>query len=126
MGTFPSRYLLLHWIPTRRQMTASYRIERRHLMPANIPYIRTPGRKWTARPERQQIRRGPLNRLQRLVTTLVDTGNRPQESHGVRVPWLVENLVQRTGLNHVARVHDRHAVRHICHDTHVVRDENDR
>ena len=40
--------------------------------------------------------------------------------------WLVENVVNRTFLDHAAAVHNNDLITHLCHDTEIMGDEKDR
>ena len=73
----------------------------------------------------QQVRRRTGDGVQTLVGG-IEVGHGRQQTPGVGVARVVEDLVDGAGLHDLARVHDIDIVRHLCHDAEVMGDVDDR
>ncbi len=60
------------------------------------------------------------------MRTPVRTRQRAEQPERVGHALPVEDVVDRTGLHELPRVHHANAVREACHDTKIVRDQQDR
>ena len=56
----------------------------------------------------------------------VDARNALQQRRGVGMAGICEDLLDRSGLDDAAAIHDGYAVRDFCDDAEVVRDEDHR
>ena len=88
--------------------------------------VRAARREVTACGRGEQRRRGARDRRQPRRAVAVQPRDRPQQPPGVRVPRVVEQLVQRALLDHLPGVHHQHAVGDVGDDAEVVGDEHDR
>lgn len=92
---------------------------------ANIHRIRAAGAKRTAGRWIEQIRRCPWDSIKIGHRSIRQIRNRPEQPLGIRMLCLIKNLFFASALHNFSRIHNIDTVCHICHDTHVMCDEDD-
>ena len=98
---------------------------RGHLAQTNLHAVLAAGRKGAAGRRIQQIHRGTLDGHKALVLCSVQLGDGVDQTLGVLVTRLVEDLVGSAVLHNVAGVHDGDLLAHGSHNAQIVGDHDD-
>src|SRR5579864_1723784 len=109
-----------------RDMTVAEVDERRRDRRALGQCERTARRKGTAGGQLEQVRRLAGDRHEASAVAFVQPWQRLEQTPGIRVLGLLENLFGSAVFHHIAGVHDEDALAHLCHDPQVVGDQDDR
>ena len=97
----------------------------RHLLETDFHAMLTAGSKGTALWRIQHIHRRAFDGNQPLIILRIDTGHGTQEPHGVGMGGIVEDVVHRSLLHNLSRIHDRNLVADFRHHPQIVGDEDD-
>src|SRR5829696_767108 len=76
-----------------------------------------------ARREVDQVRHRARDHIQ-LLLDLTEDRDRTDQSLGIGMEWLIEQRIDISLLDDLPRIHDGHPLRHLCHHTEVMRDQN--
>src|SRR5262249_32952059 len=101
---------LTHVHPAGHPVAVCHRLEARVLCLGVFDGVRAAGSKRAPRGQVDQVRRHPLDRDQALASRLVHARDGAQESQGVWVPWIGEEVLRGSLLDDVPRVHHGDAV----------------
>src|SRR5271165_1720003 len=102
-------------------MTVADAVQQRWLLRAALEPVRAPVAERAAWRQLEQRRRQARYRREPARPRPVEAGDGAEESPGVGMLRVVEQLTLRALLDDPAGVHDRDAVGHVGHDAHVVR-----
>src|SRR5688500_10531430 len=96
---------------------------RRIIYSTHFHHVRAAIRERAARWQIGKVRRRARNGFQPHPRLGIKLWKRLQKTHGVWVLWLAEDLLDRRLLDNPARIHHQHPVAHLCHDSKIMRDQ---